>query len=69
MKVAKIEYAGEQDVFNMEVEGIHSFVVNHGFVAHNCFDESKYFFMMCPMATIEHNKPKTRKRSPFEKWV
>lgn len=68
MKITKIEYAGKRDVFNMEVEGIHSFVVNGGIVAHNCFDETKYFFMMCPIATFEKPKSKRHNRTPFEKW-
>ena len=69
MTITKIEYAGKQDVFNMEVEGIHSFVVNGGIVAHNCFDETKYFCMMCPMATFERKAQKKRKKTPFEKWI
>ena len=42
MKVKRIEYAGKRDVYNMEVEHIHSFIVNHGFVVHNCYDEVRY---------------------------
>ena len=50
MKVAKIEYAGKKSVFNMEVEGTHSFVVNHGIVSHNCYDDTRYFLMARPIA-------------------
>lgn len=49
MKVAKIEYAGKESVYNMEVEDTHSFVVNDGIVSHNCFDETRYFLMARPI--------------------
>ena len=32
------------------------------------FDESKYFMMMCPIATYEKPRSRRHKRSPFEKW-
>ena len=56
MKVAKIEYAGKASVFNMEVEGTHSFIVNGGIVSHNCYDETRYFLMSRPIAPIEKKK-------------
>ena len=53
MKIEKIEYAGKEDVFNMEVEDVHSFVVNGGIVSHNCYDEMRYFLMSRPVAVQE----------------
>ena len=49
MKVSKIEYSGKADVFNMEVEDVHSFIVNGGIVSHNCYDETRYFLMARPV--------------------
>ncbi len=49
MKVKRITYAGKQDVYNMEVKDTHNYVVNGGIVAHNCYDECRYFFMSRPI--------------------
>ena len=65
VKIAKIEYAGKADVFNMEVEDGHSFIVNGGIITHNCYDECRYFCMMNPVPA-ESYKPKNRKEyNPF----
>jgi hypothetical protein len=50
MKVKRIEYAGKADVFNMEVEDTHSFVIQGGVVSQNCADSIRYFCMMRPIA-------------------
>ena len=50
MKVKSIEYAGKADVYNMEVEDTHNFVVNGGTVVHNCYDEWRYVCMARPIA-------------------
>ena len=50
MKVKAIEYAGKADVYNMEVEDTHNFVVNGGTVVHNCYDEWRYVCMARPIA-------------------
>ena len=50
MKVKAIEYAGKADVYNMEVEDTHNFVVNGGAVVHNCDDEWRYVCMARPIA-------------------
>jgi hypothetical protein len=47
----------------MEVEGTHDYVVNGGFVAHNCYDATRYFLMDHPMTPIK-KPPKTYK--PFD---
>lgn len=50
MKVKRITYAGKADVYNMEVDGTHNYVVNGGFVAHNCYDECRYVLMESPIS-------------------
>ena len=32
-----------EDVYNMEVAGVHNFAVNGGIVVHNCMDCIRYF--------------------------
>ena len=49
MKVKSVTYAGKRDVYNMEVKDTHDYVVNGGIVAHNCYDETRYFFMSRPI--------------------
>lgn len=49
MRVARITPAGKADVFNMEVEDTHDFVIQGGVVAHNCADEVRYFCMARPI--------------------
>ena len=45
MKVKSIEYAGKADVYNMEVDDTHDYVVNGGIVSHNCYDAVRYVAM------------------------
>lgn len=54
MKVREIIPAGKTDVYNMEVDGTHDFVVNGGAVVHNC----RYVLMSRPYT------PKPRKIAP-----
>lgn len=49
MKVKSISYAGKADVFNMEVEDTHDFVIQGGVISHNCADETRYFCMSRPI--------------------
>lgn len=42
VKVVSIEYAGKQDVYNMEVARHHNFSVNGGLIVHNCQDAARY---------------------------
>ena len=64
-KIKSIEYAGKMDVYNMEVSDTHSFIVNGGIVAHNCYDMIRYFTMACPMATIAPHKTRKRHFDPY----
>ena len=49
VKIKSITSAGKADVFNMEVEDTHNYVVNGGFVAHNCYDMLRYVCMDHPV--------------------
>ena len=51
MKVKRIMPAGKADVFNVTVEGAHTFIANRGFVTHNC-DDARYFCMSRPVQPI-----------------
>ena len=57
MKIKSIEYAGKSDVYNMEVEDTHSFVIQGGVISHNCLDSLRYFCMSRPI-TPREIKPK-----------
>ena len=52
MKVKSIRYAGKSDVYNMEVEGTHSFVIQGGVISHNCADEVRYMCMAYPIKPL-----------------
>ena len=67
MRVAKIEYAGKSNVFNLEVEDVHSFVVNGGIVSHNCYDETRYFLMANPLPDEEEETPQPKYYDPYRR--
>jgi len=52
MKIKSITYAGKADVYNMEVEDTHSFVIQGGVISHNCADEVRYMCMSRPVSPI-----------------
>jgi hypothetical protein len=52
MKIKSIQYAGKMDVFNMEVDDTHDFVVQGGVISHNCADETRYFCMSRPVKPL-----------------
>ena len=66
MKVEKIEYVGKADVYNMEVEETHNYVVNGGFVVHNCYDECRYVMMANPIKPRAQHKPKPLGDDPLD---
>lgn len=68
MKIKSITYAGKADVYNMEVEDTHSFVIQGGVISHNCADEARYFCMSRPIkprANIQTDKYKETPMSMF----
>ena len=64
MKVIRVEPAGRADVYNMEVPGPHSFVIENGVVAHNCYDETRYMLMEYKMKAP--TPAEERKPAPFD---
>jgi hypothetical protein len=52
MRIKAIRRAGRADVFNMEVEDTHDFVIQGGVISHNCADETRYLCMMNPMKPV-----------------
>lgn len=53
MKVKSIKPAGYADVYNMEVEDTHDFVIQGGVISHNCADEWRYMCMSRPIAPLK----------------
>lgn len=64
MKVKSVTYAGKADVFNMEVEDTHSFVIQGGVISHNCADEVRYICMAHPVPA--RLLPEREVRSSFD---
>lgn len=58
MKVKSVSYAGKADVFNMEVDETHDFVIQGGVISHNCADETRYMCMSRPIKPIIPVEPK-----------
>lgn len=52
MRIKAIRQAGNADVYNMEVEDTHDFVIQGGVIAHNCPDEVRYMCMSKPIKPI-----------------
>lgn len=50
MKIKSVTYAGKADVYNMEVEDTHNFVIQGGVISHNCLDATRYFCMLRQVA-------------------
>ena len=60
MKIKSVERCGKADVFNLEVEDTHDFVIQGGAVAHNCADAARYMCMARPI------KPRMKaERDPY----
>ena len=65
MKVKSVTYAGKADVFNMEVEDTHNFVIQGGVISHNCADAWRYFLMSRPIAPRIAQKPDGYNANPL----
>lgn len=64
-KIKSIRYAGKADVFNMEVDDTHNFVIQGGVIAHNCADEARYFLMSRPIKPRVAAKPDEYSSNPL----
>ena len=52
MKVKSVRRAGRADVYNMEVEETHDFVIQGGVISPNCADAWRYFCMSRTVKTM-----------------
>lgn len=68
MKIRTIRRAGRADVFNMEVEETHDFVIQGGVISHNCADEWRYMCMSRPVAPILREEKKTPWADPLNQY-
>ena len=68
IKVKSITYAGKADVFNMEVEDTHNFVIQGGVIAHNCVDEIRYMCASIPIKTIIKEEKQVIHNDPLNKY-
>lgn len=66
MKVKSVSYAGKADVFNMEVDETHDFVIQGGVISHNCADETRYMCMSRPIKPIIPVEPKVIVSDPLD---
>lgn len=69
MKVKSVSYAGKADVYNMEVEDTHNFVIQGGVISHNCADEFRYFCMTRPIKARVAKKPDEYYKSPLNMYL
>lgn len=69
MKIKTITYAGKADVFNMEVEDTHDFIIQGGVISHNCADEARYFCMSRPIKPREAAKPDGYANNPLKVFL
>ena len=68
MKIRTIRHAGRADVFNMEVEETHDFVIQGGVISHNCADEWRYMCMSRPVAPILREEKETLWADPLNQY-
>ena len=66
MKIRSITYAGKADVYNLEVEDTHSFIIQGGVISHNCADEIRYMCMARPIAPKKKPVPKPVQDDPLD---
>lgn len=67
MKVKSVTYAGKADVYNMEVDETHDFVIQGGMIAHNCADEVRYMCMLNPINPPKAPLPKPKEYDPLDR--
>lgn len=65
MRIKSIKYAGKADVYNMEVEETHDFVIQGGVISHNCADETRYMCMANPIKPVKPVEKKVRMYDPL----
>lgn len=68
MKIKSIRYAGKTDVFNMEVDDTHDFVIQGGVISHNCADEWRYMCMARPIRPVQRAAPEPVGADPLNQY-
>lgn len=68
-RIKSIKKAGRADVYNMEVEDTHDFVIQGGVIAHNCPDEVRYMCMSRPIKPIIPEKPRIMLNDPLNQFA
>lgn len=68
-RIKSIKKAGRADVYNMEVEDTHDFVIQGGVIAHNCPDEVRYMCMSRPIKPIIPEKPRIILNDPLNQFA
>lgn len=66
VKIKSIRYAGKMDVYNMEVDDTHDFVIQGGVISHNCADETRYVCMSRPVKPIREVPRRTILSDPLD---
>lgn len=69
MKINSIRYAGKADVYNMEVEGTHDFIVQGGVISHNCSDEWRYMCMTRPIKPVPRQEAVVIGADPLNQYA
>lgn len=69
MKVKSVEPAGTTDVYNMEVDDTHNFLIQGGVVAHNCMDAWRYVCMARPIKPTQPQEDREYGDDPLNQRV
>ena len=69
MRIKSIRYAGKMDVYNMEVDDTHDFVIQGGVISHNCADETRYMCMSRPVTPIKVVEKRTPLSDPLNMFT
>lgn len=67
--IKAIRPAGRADVYNMEVEDTHDFVIQGGVISHNCADEVRYMCMARPIKPIEAEEKRQIVSDPLNQFT
>jgi DNA polymerase III alpha subunit len=57
MRIKKVDYIGERDVYDIEVPQYHNFVLDCGAIAHNCAHSTSYGIVCYNGAWLKYNYP------------
>lgn len=68
MKVKSVRYLGKADVYNMEVDDTHDFVIQGGVISHNCADEARYLCMSRPIKPVIREEKREIITDPLDQF-